>query len=323
MSIVSPSFKTGTRTLSCSPHFQAKERTIWFHIYTLFLFTKSDFKTVIMPQSIFALSVVLSQVNTLSIATHQFGLFEAATRLPFALAWIWLHLLVENISNQRLESSIIEDAANKPWRPIPAGRISSAEAQGLLRIIMPLAIVLSVLLDSFTASVTLMAMIWLYNDLDGSSSGPIQRNAINAAGLACFGWGGIAILSEASPETAQNIPRTWLALTAAIITTTVHAQDMPDMEGDGARDRKTVPLLYGEQWARYSLAAFVLFWSVGCLLFNNVPLTTLNMGHAPLVVGAVMALLTTKYWNQSSDELVWKLWCIWISLIYVMPLFRR
>lgn len=34
-----------------------RKRNLNFHLYTLFLFTKSDFKTVVFPQSIFAVAV--------------------------------------------------------------------------------------------------------------------------------------------------------------------------------------------------------------------------------------------------------------------------
>lgn len=237
------------------------------------------------------------------------------------LAWIWLHLLVENISNQRLRESVMEDSVNKPWRPLPSGRVSASEAQLLLQILIPSALAMSLLLGSFTQSATLMTFIWLYNDLDGSSTGPWKRNAINAAGLSCFGWGASEILSGGRPWDGKGIPfHYWFILMAMVITTTVHAQDMPDMDGDRARDRKTMPLLYSEKWARGSLAVFILLWSIICPCFWGD--VTVLAWVAPQSIGCTMVFLTLFRGTQAADEIVWKLWCLWITVIYAIPLFR-
>ena len=238
------------------------------------------------------------------------------------LAWIWLHLLVENISNQRLRESVLEDSVNKPWRPLPSGRVSASEAQRWLQALIPSALATSLFMGSFTPSVTLMTFIWLYNDLDGSSTGPWQRNAINAAGLACFGWGASEVLiGERARDGESTLFHYWFVLMAVVVTTTVHAQDMPDMDGDRARGRKTMPLLYSEKWARGSLATFILLWSIVCPYFWGS--VTALAWIVPLGIGCAMAFFTLFSWKQPTDEMVWKLWCLWIAVIYTLPLLRR
>ncbi|CCF47510.1 hypothetical protein CH063_15874, partial [Colletotrichum higginsianum] len=62
-----------------------------FHLKTLYLFTKSDIKTVLAPQIIFILSAVLCREPL--TAGHGQTALEIARRLPLAVFWIWLHLV--------------------------------------------------------------------------------------------------------------------------------------------------------------------------------------------------------------------------------------
>ncbi|KAI0379513.1 UbiA prenyltransferase family-domain-containing protein [Hypomontagnella monticulosa] len=294
-------------------------RTVWYHTKTLFLFTKSDFKTVILPQSVFALVMALSGAG--SILAPGKGPQEIVMRIPYMLFWLWLHLLVENIANQRMAEGILEDKENKPWRPIPAGRITPSEAESLLRTIVPLAVGTGLLFGSFVPSVALMTFIWMYNDLNGSSTGPVLRNIITTAGLSCFGWGAVATLlsGEITPG-GEHLLRNWMLIMALMMITTVQAQDFPDTAGDIARGRKTIPLLYGFNFARRSLAALAIVWSIVCPAFwDVVPLAWL----APVGIGGAMAGLTLLRWDQSSNERVWQLWCLWQTAIYLLPLFSR
>ncbi|KAH6605225.1 hypothetical protein Trco_006932 [Trichoderma cornu-damae] len=292
-----------------------------YHLKTLFLFTKSDFKTVVLPQSIFAITAALSTAKLTTadldggVSTH---VWEAAFRVPLMLAWIWLNLLVEDIANQRLGGSIVEDAVNKPWRPLPSHRLTPEQARDWLIVAIAATVGSSLLLlGGYTASVTLMLFIWMYNDLDGSNSGIWIRNALNAGGLMCFSWGALATLSG-----GELLPRafSWILVTGAIIMTTVHAQDLPDIEGDMARGRLTVPLVYGEAAARLSLAATVMFWSAVCPLFWDAS----AWGWAASTgIGSVMSVLALQRRGQQWDEVVWKLWCLWIAALYLLPAFGK
>ncbi|KAI0803378.1 UbiA prenyltransferase family-domain-containing protein [Xylaria sp. FL0064] len=288
-----------------------QHKPLSYHLVTLLLFTKSDFKSVIIPQSIFALSLVFSEPGAVQLYQLQ-----VAFRIPYMLVWIWLHLLVEDIANQIQDSSVVEDAINKPWRPIPAGRLTATEARSLLRIVAVAALSLSIFLGCFLPSTTLMTMIWLYNDLDGSSSGPVMRNLLNGAGLACFGWGAVCVLLAGTPGDG-NMLRDWLLLTSAVISTTIHIQDLPDKDGDKARNRKTAPLVYGESWTRGSVAVAALFWSLVCPAFWRVSLAYAIVSLATSMIMGAIVLLGN---SPSSSELGLKLWCLWITVIYVLPL---
>jgi 4-hydroxybenzoate polyprenyltransferase len=293
-----------------------QRRSPFYHLKTLFLFTKSDFKTVIFPQSIFAITAALSTASLTTADLSEDAYTRAcqvACRIPLMLAWIWLNLLVEDVANQRIEGSIIEDTINKPWRPLPSQRLTAEQARDWLTVAIVVAVGSSLVLGGYTASVTLMLFIWMYNDLDGSNSGIWIRNALNASGLMCFSWGALATLSGGELSARAF---TWILVTGAIIMTTVHAQDLPDIEGDKARGRLTVPLLYGETAARVSLSAMVMLWSVACSLFWDASIWGWAVSTS---LGGAMSVLALQKRGQWWDEVVWKLWCLWIAALYLLP----
>lgn len=302
-----------------------KKRSLKFHLYTLVLFTKSDFKTVVFPQSIFAVAVALSGVAASPEARSATDVWAVLSRVPYMVFWIWVHLLLEDLANQRQPQSISEDAVNKPWRPLPSGRTSPTESLTLLQAGVPILALTSLALGSFTPSVAFMTLVWLYNDLEGSSTGPILRNVVNAAGLCCLGWGGHTVLmgedSGKHITWSQDWRLYWMLMTAAAIATTVHAQDMPDMKGDRARSRKTFPLLYGERLARWSLAVLVILWSVILPVSCNAQNLTARL--LSLGVGSSISVLTILYQHEASDKLVWNLWCFWLGGLYLLPIFRQ
>jgi 4-hydroxybenzoate polyprenyltransferase len=211
---------------------------------------------------------------------------------------------------------MVEDKANKPWRPMPSGRLSPHEAQGLLRVAVQLSLAVSFLLGSFVPSVTLMVLLWLYNDLNGSSTSPLLRNAVNTVGLSCFGWGAtMTLLSGNIIREGQPILKYWTALMGATIATTVQAQDFADTAGDIARGRLTIPVVYGSSLARWSPAVPAVIWSIAVPAFWDVtPIVWL----AILIVGGAMVTLR---WDRKSNERVWQLWCLWQTAMYLLPLF--
>lgn len=290
-----------------------EKRSFFFHARTIFLFTKSDLKTVVFPQTVCAIAAALSA---------GIGARTIAWRLPHLILWIWLLLLVECVSNQRQPGSIEEDKINKSWRPFPSKRMSPDKAIHILRLVIPATMAIAYLLGSFTPTVTFFVLVWLYNDLEGSEIGPASKNLLNSGGLGCWGWGGIAVLSRGGTlldAAASDKLTMWIIITAAIVATTIQAQDIPDVEGDGARGRKTMPLLYGQAVTRWTLAPLVLFWTVASPMFCNV--TAYPVWGLLLCLGGSMAGLTVTVWKESSDKIVWTLWCLWIALIYSLPFF--
>lgn len=284
---------------------------------TLFLFTRTDFKTVVLPQSTFAISICLS--GTGQILAPDRDPANTMMCIPYMLVWLWLHLLILDVGNQRLPEGILEDAANKPWRPMPTGRLSPGEAQALLRALVPISACVGLVFGSFTPSVGFITLAYLYNDLDASSSGPITRNLLNTAGLSCLGWGAISCLlgGEISSE-GSRLLKAWMTVVAAMLLTTVHAQDFPDLVGDHARGRRTVPLVYGIKWSRLVVAVLAIVWSVTCAAFWGV----CSLGWlVTLALGGGLAVSILFPWEKPDYKNMWRLWCVWATAIYTLPLF--
>ncbi|KAH7313890.1 UbiA prenyltransferase family [Stachybotrys elegans] len=291
---------------------------LFYHVKTVFLFTKSDYKTILLPQATFAISAAVSGAQLTTTWSEDGGGGLDAVRLAQMLAWIWVNLLVEDIANQRLEDAIAEDQINKPWRPLPAGRLTPEEARDWLMASIVMSVAVSAAMGALTPTLSLLPMVWMYNDLHGSSSGFLIRNILNGCGLMNFSWGSLHVLAG-----GELLPRgvAWIAMTGSIVMTTIHAQDLPDQEGDKARGRRTIPLTLGQRAARWSLVVTVLFWSLAAPVFWGASLQ--GGGGCWWVsvpaVGSAMVWLAVQRWGQEWDEVVWKLWCLWMAMIYALP----
>nr|WBQ21657.1 amorphane sesquiterpene synthase [Talaromyces sp.] len=290
-----------------------------FHI--LWLFSKSDFKTVIFPTAAFAV------FNTLAgDFTENYTQSTDNKRLPFAgrmlisVAWTWLHLLMENIANQRLPHSIVEDRLNKPWRPICSGRMDSEGGRQLLLTVLILSCGLSFFLGVLGPSVALVVFTYMYNDLGGANSS-ILRNILNACGLLSFGAGATAICGGSGLGAAPltSLAYNWLWVIATVISTTVSVQDLEDYKGDLATGRKTLPLILGDTPTRYLLSILIVGWSTACPLFWSVtPMAYIP----PVTLGLGLAFNLLGRRNLDSDKMSWKMWCVWIMALYSLPCLR-
>jgi 4-hydroxybenzoate polyprenyltransferase len=112
----------------------------------------------------------------------------------------------------------------------------------------------------------------------------------------------------------------WFAIIGAIVFTSIQTQDLEDMEGDAKRDRRTLPLVFGETVGRFSVAIPVSAWSILSPLFWRLEL----VGYVPsCVVGFTIAFRVLVWKNIRSDKITWKLWCLWIITIYLLPLLKN
>lgn len=100
------------------------------------------------------------------------------------------------------------------------------------------------------ACAVLVCIVWLYNGLDGSNSSPFTRNALIACDHVAYGVGAtaVAVIDETASPTSigafTNEATIWFVIIWMVIFTTSHGQDFADMDGDRARGRLTMPLLY-------------------------------------------------------------------------------
>ena len=113
-------------------------------------------------------------------------------RLIPAIWWTWLHLLQFCVSNQTMDPE--EDATNKPWRPIPARKISLEAARALRWLLLPVCLIQSVVYGVPWQGLSLAVAFLAHNEFDMGSHWVI-RNLCNSWGYASFNAGAIAIAS--------------------------------------------------------------------------------------------------------------------------------
>lgn len=319
-------FKRTTSIVSESAH-QTQDNSddrengtlVHYHLKTLWLFTFSDFKTIVIPSMAFAILTALSGPSLTTNPAVPF-LSDLFPRLPLVLAWIWLTLLLVDIANQRHPSSVLEDTLNKPWRPLPSGRISTFGARRLLLVAIPFVLAITKVFLPQGLPVTIIAIIgsYMYNDLGGADESFFVRNLMNAAAITCFGAGAAQV--AIGEHVALNVDAyRWLGIIAAIVTTTMQVQDMEDQEGDRARGRVTIPLLLGDAMARHSIAVLVSAWSCVCPAYWG-----LNaLGYVlPGVVGLTIAGRTLTARNIQADKGNWRRWNVWMMTLYLLPVWN-
>ena len=112
-----------------------------------------------------------------------------------AIFWIYLHLLEFNLANQVRDPE--EDKRNKPWRPLPSGRISLENAIILKRVSTVACLLLSLHYSAqvFYASLLFAILIPMYHELHGDQHW-FTKNLMNAVGYGCFSIGSTLIACE-------------------------------------------------------------------------------------------------------------------------------
>ena len=169
-------------------------------------------------------------------------------------------------------------------------------------------------------AIIMMILTWMYNDLGCGDENYLLRNVINAGGLVCYSSGATVIAAGFQEHSLNNKGVKWLAIIWGVVFSTVQTQDLPDMEGDLAHKRRTLPLVLGEEVARLSVAVSVAIWSVVCPAFWDLG----YLGYAlPLLVGAGFMYRVLLLRGVSADKKTWRVWCIWTSTLWLLPLLKR
>lgn len=109
-----------------------------FHLQTVYLFTASDIRTIILPATFFDLAVALSSSL---FTSNPLPLSQILIRLPVLLFWEYINLLAFNTSNQSQPNAIIEDKVNKPFRAISSGRIAASQTIKLFYAVQTLCLI--------------------------------------------------------------------------------------------------------------------------------------------------------------------------------------
>jgi 4-hydroxybenzoate polyprenyltransferase len=166
------------------------------------------------------------------------------------------------LQNQRHTNSVEEDKINKPWRPIPAGRISQTGASRVLTAVYVLNAVVSWHLSVLPIYLAWTVLGTAYDDFGGGDHSGPSRNAFCGALFCCAFSGALSIALGRATSMSYEAWQWTVLMAFAIIGMTIHTQDSRDEVGDRARGRKTLVLQMGRKVALWSVICAVTFWSV-------------------------------------------------------------
>ncbi|KAI0318528.1 UbiA prenyltransferase family-domain-containing protein [Amylostereum chailletii] len=275
--------------------------TITHHIHTALLFTWTDYKTIFIPVTAFACAT---------------GPVHSISSLLQAWVWIWLHLLLCNVSNQARSKD--EDARNRPWRPLPSGRITELQAVALrwTTVVVCLAYSSTYGRDLLVTTTGLGLVTFVYDDL-GAASYVIGKNICNVGGYAMFEIGATKIISATSIMDPTSI--TAVALSGTLILTTIQAQDFPDVEGDRALGRMTFPI-YAPELSRVVTIFATMTWSaLLCWWWVVGPISTV----AFVTFGTYVGLRYFVRRTVEEDKRSYLIFNAWLMFAHMLPLHAR
>ncbi|KAJ6599962.1 UbiA prenyltransferase family [Mycena vulgaris] len=273
---------------------------IWNFLWTLVLFTYTDFKTIVLPVTVFACAAAPAQ----SPGRFMYGVF-----------WTWIHLLQVDVSNQY--RSIAEDAINRPWRPLPGGRMTQKSAAVMRWVLVPICICSSI---PFGGGVGLssigLTVLLIAHDEIGFAGHWAWKNLINSIGYLSFEFGATNIMSTYMSFFSQ---RCSILPSGLLILTTIHAQDFSDIHGDMALGRVTLPI-YAPSISRFVTFLALAVWSAGLgWLWNLGPGSLFFLCGLGGIVGARFLRLRTP--NDDANTFI--VYNVWLLFAHVLPIQAR
>jgi 4-hydroxybenzoate polyprenyltransferase len=286
-------------------------------IHTLELFTHADILTFALPTTLFAVFGAVSGTTLSTISP--LSLFTVLSRVPSIFLLVWSNLLVFDIANQRLPDAVLEDALNKPSRPLPSGRINPLQARRLLFIILPGVLALSFYLGPWQETLLLFSLNWMYNDLKGCDEDFVTRNLLIAIAYGLYNSAALRIACGVD-SSITTLGVYWIILVSCVIFTTSHIGDLKDQAGDETRGRRSAPIVLGDGVARWAIAVAVIIWSITCPFFLGVR----YWGYLiPVTVGCLVAIRTLLLRRSDDDTVTWKMWALWTVVLFSLPLVKE
>ena len=293
-----------------------RDFALGYFLKTLWLFTESDFFTFVIPDTCFGVFGALA--GPLLTTASSPSLLGVLARTPLSLLYNWGNLLVFDLANQGSEDAALEDNINKPWRPIPTGRMSVSGTRRLLFRSLPIVLGVNYLLGGSNETALLFMLTWMYNGLGGADESFIVRNIIIAFTFGLYNAGSLHIAAGEGNE-IRDTGYDWVFLISCVIFSTMHVQDLKDQPGDKARGRRTAPLVLGDNAARWTIAVSVAVWSMICPLFLGLSIAGCLV---PCVMGTIIVSRLFFLREQHHDRRTWQLWTAWTASLYLYHLWH-
>lgn len=271
------------------------------HLHTLLLFTWTDYKTIFLPITAFACATAP---------------LHSASRLLQAWSWIWLHQLMCNVSNQARSKE--EDVLNRPWRPLPSGRVSEAAAVRLRHLTVLVCLLHSYMCgwDMVAVTAGLMLTTYFYDNV-GLASHHLGKSLCNIGGYTAFEIGATKLVGDT--RALDHISWIAVVISGTLIFTTVHTQDFPDVEGDAKLGRVTFPI-YAPETARLFTICAMVIWSLFLCWFWKVDT---GVSTAMFALGLFVGLRFYWWRTPEHDARSYLIYNIWLMLAHLLPVKGR
>ena len=201
---------------------------ILFTLRMIWEFTESNFNTFVLPNSAFGLfgavaeSLLAEEPGSASFITggSRPDLIEILWRAPVIVAFNWYSVLIFDLSNQRSPESVQEDLVNKPWRPIPTGKVTPEQTRKALLVAIPAVIAANYALGVWKEGVFILVLTWFYNDLRGCDE--VYRDVILAFAFGFYNSGSLQLaFGGYSGATMSMQAYIWTAIISGMILTTM------------------------------------------------------------------------------------------------------
>jgi 4-hydroxybenzoate polyprenyltransferase len=187
----------------------------------------------------------------------------------------------------------------------------------LLLVLHPFVFGITLCFGGARQGLLIMGLTYAYNGLGGGEHF-IAKNLINAAAYVAFAFGATAVAHGAPVWNAAATK--WGGIIGAVVLSTAQMMDMEDQAGDGARGRRTLPLVIGDRAARWSIAVPVMAWAILTPWFWRIG----SRGYiAPGVLGWMVAHRVLTKRTVRGDRTTFRLWNLWIMSIYALPVLKR
>lgn len=271
---------------------------IFSDLYTIFLFTRSDIRIALIPVTLFAIAAAP---------------LSSPLRLLDTILWIWLHLLQFNVANQIKAPE--EDKINKPSRPIPSGRMTVHDATILRWALVPICLAYSALYSvqlTFVSLSMLMFTMW-YNENDGDKDA-LSKNLLTAVMYGCLEVGGTLVAARDHTQLSQT-GQIAAELTVAVFSSTLHAQDFKDADGDRQTGRRTFPIAY-PIISRIAIGLAIPLWSIFLALVWDLDILSAT---AFVAYGCYVGMRFMLYRTVKDDKRSCKHYSTWFSLHHLFP----
>ncbi|KAJ6603702.1 UbiA prenyltransferase family [Mycena sp. CBHHK59/15] len=270
-------------------------------VYTAYLFNQCDIISTLGP--VIAVGMVLAGVPDLKTFIQ-------------GVVWQELHLIAFEIQNQI--TGLEEDKISKPNRPLVTGRLTVATAQKIYIALIILSLWNSAAHGLLACSIFHLAAMCAYNEA-GLSEYWALKSLIGSLGYVAYCWG-MTVIFEDHGRPLSETSIIAVVLSGLIFTTTGHAQDFRDRDGDAALGRKTLAIVLPQTFARWSLMALMFAWTAGLVYFWGPPVafTVVFFGLTTLT-----GINFVRDYSQEADRTSYWWYNIWLIAAHILPLFKR